>query len=302
MYKLLSQKYWTEDVHCHFEFRNPQPPFPLHNHDFHELAIVYSGTGTHITPDGERRIQAGDILSVKQGQIHGYKDVDKLILMNILIRTSFLTNENNGLISVPGYQDLFLQTPPSKKQDIQRVTQISLNKLQEFEIQALTESMQKEIANQNAAWIPVATAYLTQLIALLLRIYTDPTYPDSADRNNAALLVNYMEKNYKRNLTMQDLTELSAMSESSVLRTFKRITGYPPFVFQMRLRIFAAINELTSTATDITRIAYDVGFNDSNYFSRMFKKFTGMSPSEYKKHFTSTRTYPPPSKSVYTIE
>jgi YesN/AraC family two-component response regulator len=54
----------------------------------------------------------------------------------------------------------------------------------------------------------------------------------------------------------------------------------------MRLRIFAAINELTSTTTDITGISYNVGFNDSNYFSRIFKKFTGLSPSEYRKEFT----------------
>ncbi|MCI1208583.1 MAG: helix-turn-helix domain-containing protein [Treponema sp.] len=286
MYKLLSQKFWTEDAPCHFEFRNPQPPYPLHCHDFHEIAIVYSGTGIHMTPDTKRPLKTGDVISVKPGQIHGYNKVNELILMNILIRPSFLTDENANLPAVPGYADLFQKKSSLRKNEAQSVTQFKLNKLQLFEIRAIIESMQKEIVNQNLSWTTFTTAYLIQLLILLLRIYNDPSYPDSANKTNAATVVNYVERNYEQNLTMQDLMDISAMSESSVLRTFKRITGYPPFVFQMRLRIFAAINELTSTTTDITGISYNVGFNDSNYFSRIFKKFTGLSPSEYRKEFT----------------
>ncbi len=84
---------------------------------------------------------------------------------------------------------------------------------------------------------------------------------------------------------MQDLMEYSNMSESSVLRTFKRITGYPPFEYQMRQRMFAASRELSDTKLDITQIAYDVGYNDSNYFSRCFKKFMNMTPRDYRSQF-----------------
>ncbi len=284
MYKLLSQKYWTEEVPCHFEFRNPQPPFPLHNHDFHEIVIVYSGEGVHVTANSSEKISAGDIIVLKPGQIHGYNEVNNLILMNVLIRSSFFTNYGIALSSIPGYTDLFQQNTV-KKPDLQKITRFKLNKMQEFEIRALLESTQSEITNQNLAWSSLTATYVIQLFILLLRIYNDPSYPDSASKNNAGMLIKYVKKNYKQNFTMQDLMSFSAMSESTVLRTFKRITGYPPFVYQMRLRIFTAINEITSSNKNITGIAYDVGFNDSNYFSRMFRKFTGFSPSEYKKKF-----------------
>ncbi len=289
MYKLLSQKYWTDDVPCHFEFRNPQPLFPLHTHDFHEIAVVYSGEGVHMTPDGEKTIKSGDIISVKPGQIHGYNTVNKLVLMNILIHPSFFSDDSCNLSAVPGYADLFQQRPVSRKPE-SPVMMFNMNRMQLFEIQAIIESMQKEIENQNLSWPAVTTAYLIQLVVLLLRVYNNPSYPDSVDKNNGAFLVKYMEKHYKQTLSMEDLLDVSAMSESSILRTFKRITGYPPFVYQMRLRIFAAMNELTSTDRTITQIAYDAGFNDSNYFSRMFRKFTGISPKEYKEQFKINNT------------
>ena len=237
-----------------------------------------------MTPEGEKPVKAGDVISVKPGQIHGYNNVNKLVLMNILIHPSFFSDDSNNLTTVPGYADLFQQRTVSKKTEAP-VLLFNLNRMQLFEIQAIIESMQKEIENQNLSWQVVTTAYLIQLVIILLRVYNDPSYPDTVDKNNGAFLVRYMEKHYKQTLSMEDLLDVSAMSESSVLRTFKRITGYPPFVFQMRLRIFAAINELTSTDRSITQIAYDTGFNDSNYFSRMFKKFTGISPKEYKEKF-----------------
>lgn len=75
------------------------------------------------------------------------------------------------------------------------------------------------------------------------------------------------------------------MSESTVIRTFKRMTGRTPGEFQMWQRVLSAMSELSNTNRDITHIAYDMGFNDSNYFSRCFKKFVNLSPRDYRKQF-----------------
>ena len=174
MYKLLSRSFWTEQGPCHFEFRNPQPPFPMHSHEFHELAVVYSGTGLHVTPQESIPLQAGDVISIKPGQIHGYKKIDNLVLMNVLIHSSFFTEESSGFASVPGYGDLFQPLSPSKAAN-QPVSHFRLNKLQTFEVRAIIETMQREIANQNLSWVSVTTAYLLQLAVLLIRIYNDPT-------------------------------------------------------------------------------------------------------------------------------
>jgi AraC-like DNA-binding protein len=288
MDKLLTQKIWTGESPCHFEFRNPQPPFPLHTHDFYEIAVIYSGSGDHITKHGISKLAAGDVISIKPGQIHGYNNVDNLILMNILIKSSFLTEDFPKLSAVPGYADVF-QYPAKTKHEDMPLCLFKLNKLQLSEACAIIKTMQDEVEHQYLSW-PVATAaYLAELIILLLRIYTNPSYPDAENKNNISSLIKYVEKNYRRNLTMKDLTGFFNISESTILRAFKHSTGYSPLEFQMRQRIFAAINELVSTNRDITQIAYDMGFNDSNYFSRCFKKFTNLTPTEYRRQFSAVK-------------
>ena len=161
----------------------------------------------------------------------------------------------------------------------------NLNKMQLFEVRAIIENMQEETTNMHLGWASVTSSYLFQLLILLLRIYNDPNYPDTANQNNSVKLIKYVEKNFNKKLTMQDLIENGNMSESTILRTFKRITGYPPFEYQMRQRMYAAIDKLIYTDWDITQIAYDIGFNDSNYFSRCFKKFINMTPRDYRAKY-----------------
>lgn len=287
--KLISQKLWTEDSLWHFEFRNPQVPYPLHSHNFYELVFIYSGTGTHILENGEtRRLQAGDVICVKPGQVHGYKNLENLVLMNLLVRPDFFDLCEPELEKLPNFHKLFSDS----KNPVQKgtfPTIFNINKMQMFEIRAIIEDMQSEVDKQHIGWNFMGIAYLYQLILLLLRIFHDPNYPDTIEQNSAAKLIKYVEKNYAKKLTMQDLIENGNMSESTILRNFKRITGYPPFEYQMRQRMFAAIQKLIYTDWDITQIAYDVGFNDSNYFSRCFKKFINMTPKEYRQKYKTTQ-------------
>ena len=288
MNKLISQKIWSEEVPWHFEFRNPQVPYPLHSHNFHEIVFVYSGTATHMLASTERQIQTGDIICIKPGQAHGFKNIDNLVLMNLLIRPTFFADFESALSILPGYENLFHHQRGINTTNMPIAT-FSLNKMQLFEVRAIIENMQNELDTMNLGWGAVSTTFLFQLIVLLLRIYNDPSYPDTANQNNSAKLIKYVEKNFNKRLTMQDLIENGNMSESTILRMFKRITGYPPFEYQMRQRMHAAIQKLIYTDWDITQIAYDIGFNDSNYFSRCFKKFINMTPRDYRAKYKPTK-------------
>lgn len=280
MDKLISQRIWTKDSLWHFEFRNPQVPYPLHSHDFFELVFIYSGEGTHILESGEEwRLKEGDVICVKPGQAHGYKDLENLVLMNLLIRPYFFSLCKADFENIPNFSRLFYDFSSAK--DSEPII-FNLNKMQMLEVRSIIEDMQAELDKQYIGWNFMGTTYLSELILLLLRIFHDPNYLNTAEQNNASNLIKYVEKNFAKKLTMQDLIENGNMSESTILRNFKRITGYPPFEYQMRQRMFAAIQKLIYTDWDITQIAYDVGFNDSNYFSRCFKKFINMTPKEYR--------------------
>ena len=61
-----------------------QNEMELHEHEFHELVIVFSGTGVHYTDDEEYAISIGDVLLVTSGHAHGYRETHKLDLINLL--------------------------------------------------------------------------------------------------------------------------------------------------------------------------------------------------------------------------
>lgn len=256
----------------------------MHTHDFHELVIVYSGKGTHLTEQGNYEIQAGDVLSIKQGQLHGFKKIENLVIMNVLVRPSFFTEDPLGLSQVVGFGSLF---SPEIKPNAP-ISHVKMNQLQLFEVRAILESMQQEIMSQQPGYVPQSIALFMQLIVFILRVNSNRDFTSSTAKSSASMLIKHIEKNFRKSISMTDLVEISGMSESSILRTFKRVTGYPPFVYQNRIRMFAAINELVSTEKDITQIALDTGFSDSNYFSRSFKKFMKMTPTEYRTNFANT--------------
>lgn len=76
---------------------------------------------------------------------------------------------------------------------------------------------------------------------------------------------------------------MANMSTYHFVRSFKQITGRSPIDYINKLRIDKAFSLLKEGKFNVTETALDCGFNDVNYFSRLFKKYNKMSPSEAKK-------------------
>jgi AraC family L-rhamnose operon transcriptional activator RhaR len=91
-----------------------------------------------------------------------------------------------------------------------------------------------------------------------------------------------MEENYSQPITLAQLIERSHMSQTSLIRTFQRVLARAPMEHLIRIRISAAQRLLRSTDLTITEIAFQCGFNDSNYFSRQFKKIIGAGPRNFR--------------------
>ncbi len=83
--------------------------------------------------------------------------------------------------------------------------------------------------------------------------------------------------------TVVSLAEKLCISSSQLNRKLSAISGYTPSEFMMRLRIECAKKRLALEDKSIGQIAYDCGFYDIAYFSRTFKRFTQLSPSQYRR-------------------
>ena len=84
-------------------------------------------------------------------------------------------------------------------------------------------------------------------------------------------------------LSINDLCQASGLSHSQLSRKLKALTNKSPIKFIRSYRLLKAKELLQESEYNISEIAYNLGFNDPNYFSRMFMKEFGHSPSESRK-------------------
>jgi AraC-like DNA-binding protein len=96
--------------------------------------------------------------------------------------------------------------------------------------------------------------------------------------------VTFFSENYNQNINIDDYAASRGMSVSWFIRNFKKYTGSTPMQFILQKRICNAEALLLNTEYNINEIAQIVGYDNSLYFSRMFKKIKGISPSEYRKN------------------
>lgn len=89
-------------------------------------------------------------------------------------------------------------------------------------------------------------------------------------------------ENVEKQISPLFISEKVGMGYSSFRKEFKRYTGFSPKQYQIQLRIQKAKTMLSTTELSIKEIAYQLGFECNNYFSRVFKQETGISPTDFR--------------------
>jgi AraC-like DNA-binding protein len=96
-------------------------------------------------------------------------------------------------------------------------------------------------------------------------------------------LIDFIRGNLTQKISMKELTNKACMSNATLYRYIKRETGMSPVELLLRERIRHAKHLLKNPNLLITEIAFASGFDDANYFTRVFKKMEGLSPRQYQK-------------------
>ncbi|MBK8045655.1 MAG: AraC family transcriptional regulator [Anaerolineales bacterium] len=92
----------------------------------------------------------------------------------------------------------------------------------------------------------------------------------------------YLVQNLQRSLSLADMANQAGLSESQFSHVFKQQTGHSPLTYFIHLKMQHACSLLTLTQLSIKEIAQEIGYADSYYFSRLFKKIIGVAPSDYR--------------------
>lgn len=149
-----------------------------------------------------------------------------------------------------------------------------------------------QLARENRSLLPssayLCQGYLIQFLVCLSRSFKEYSATNRhSDKIDPAL--NHMMLEYASSeLSNHDYAEMCFLSESRFSHIFKEVTGTTPKRFIEQRRIEAAKELLTNSELSISEIALSVGYPDPYYFSRVFKKNTGMPPQSYLQRHNLT--------------
>lgn len=97
-------------------------------------------------------------------------------------------------------------------------------------------------------------------------------------------VLSYIEKNYNKEISIDELADMCHYNKYHFMRFFKKHTGKTCTQFIKDYRLDKAVKLLSSTDLAITQIALDVGFSNISYFIRSFKEKNMITPNEFKKN------------------
>lgn len=124
---------------------------------------------------------------------------------------------------------------------------------------------------------------LRNIFILISRNLIKANRADNSLENEVELAMHYFRENYRSEINVEDYALSRGMSASNFYRVFKQISGSTPLQYILKLRLSNAQNLLENSNLSIAEIASAVGYENPLYFSRLFNKHIGVSPSEYRK-------------------
>ncbi len=129
---------------------------------------------------------------------------------------------------------------------------------------------------------------LRQLFILIQRrILSPPKTTNNFWESEIELATTYFHEHYHTAISIESYASSRGMSTSWFIRGFKEYTGATPMQYILSIRITSAQSLLETTEYSVAEISQIVGYENPLYFSRIFKKQSGLSPSEYRKQVWS---------------
>lgn len=144
----------------------------------------------------------------------------------------------------------------------------------------LVEAKQKE---QN--WQAMCQCLLEALIInIIRRSHIQMMVKAGISTNQScALIESYIDKHFKEEITLETLSQISYLNKFHIAHAFKEYKGMPPISYVRLKRIEESQFLLTNTNISISEIASIVGFSSLSYFTQAFKRYTHLSPIQYRR-------------------
>lgn len=266
---------------------SPSHPHDLteieHSHDFCELVIVTHGSAMHMLEGTEFPVTAGDVFLLQGRQRHYFFNRKDLDLINIMYDPEKIALPENELRRMPGYCAMFMLEPTYRRQH-RFASRLHLKRVPLGRVERLAAEMEQECDDDIPGREVALRAKLLELMVYLSRAYTSSDTTEAHALLRVGNVIGALENDFSKDWKLEELLKIAHMSRSNLMRVFRKATGQTPIEYLVRLRIQRSMELLQNTDLSITEIAMEVGFNDSNYFTRQFRRILNESPRQFRTH------------------
>lgn len=258
--------------------QHPRYQMPFHWHNEWEILRVLDGSFQLHIDNEQYDVRKGDILLIRGGVLHGgipSNCIYECFVFNL--HGLFRSTETVKKSLRPFYrQQLLAQCyfPSGSNEEISQLVDellCAFSKTKDFECKELIT-------------IGSMCRLFTKIIQKgLYREAEQNNYSNNNRMEQLKSVLEYIETNYGSNLTLENISSIAGMSPKYFCKFFHSLTHQSPMEYVNFYRIEQSAFMLESTDASITVIASECGFAESSYFTKVFRKYKGITPREYRR-------------------
>lgn len=247
----------TDDFFIEHSYSNLKMP-SMHYHSTYELYYLESGEREYFVEDKFFRVKTGSFILISPYKLHRTGgNYGKRILVGFSENFLKKTFSENAIETITQVFDKILVTPTVEEHAILM-----------SELRVLEESRDETLSSVT----------LSSILLKLRECKSEITFDDRISK-----VIEYINKNYATITSIDDIANNFYISKYHLCRMFKSAMKMTVVDYLSNIKIKNASELLKTTQKSITEIALISGFNSSAYFTIVFKKATGKSPSEYRR-------------------
>ena len=193
------------------------------------------------------------------------------------------SGEFRGTWGTSIYQDYVLIERFSKSSDYgETAIELTLNSFKRMK--ELFVSTEKELLGQRDGFWPCRSrSYLMELLYFIVyTLYRETPEEESPDQDEFSMITEFLNEHIEEQITLDMITKKFAINRNKLNALFTKHSSMTCMNYLQKLRIDLAKILLSKTEIPISEVSLRVGFTDPNYFTKLFKKTTGVTPSKYR--------------------
>jgi len=279
--ELIYKKDTKEPVSSFYVKRVNEPVLDInwHFHEEFELIYIHQGNGVRLVGDNLSNFHSGELVLVGPNIPHLWRT------------TKNISNVDRIIIKfdeLPGGIRLFSLPEFEKIQGLLGKSETGISFGQETREKVQGHIMALSSAEGIQKW--------TRLLAILeilsgssdIELLSSPYMkisPQKLEENRLSKVISYISENYYKDINLEIMADLASMTVPSFCRFFKRRTNKTFVQFLNEYRIGKACVLLIENILPVTAICYELGFNSTTNFNKVFKKMYACTPMEYRKKY-----------------